>query len=92
MTTCSIGRVTMSDIDCGGSVPGVRDDDDARELQRRIDAARQGTSREDPADDEGGGQQRDGARVPQRQRGDVHFAPSFSPAASGSASFAAVAR
>ena len=21
MTTCSIGRVTMSDIDCGGSVP-----------------------------------------------------------------------
>ena len=32
MTACSIGRVTMSDIDCGGSVPGVSDDDDARKL------------------------------------------------------------
>ena len=43
----------------------VRDDDDARELQRRIDAAGQGERGDRPADDESRRQQNDRARLPQ---------------------------
>ncbi len=42
----------------------VRDDDDARELQRRVDAARQRERGDGAADDEGRRQQPDRARLP----------------------------
>ena len=41
MIACSSGRATVSIIDRAGRAAGVGDDDDARKLERRIDAARQ---------------------------------------------------
>ena len=84
ISACSIGRVTVSVIDCRRRRAGVRDDDDARELQRRIDAARQREARNRAGDDEERRQQQDGAGLPERDAGGIHcstvtFAPSGSP-------------
>ncbi len=55
ITACSSGRVTDSIIVCAGKRAAVADDDDARELEARIDAARQSST----GDESGAGDQRD---------------------------------
>src|SRR6185436_9249551 len=66
----------------------VRDDDDAGELQRRVDAAGQAIGGDDAADYQRRRQQANGARMLQRLAGDVHVDEPFSGAPrAGSFSF-----
>ena len=51
----------------------VRDDHDARELQRRVDAAGQRERREDAANNQRDGDEHAGPRVPKGEIGDRHY-------------------
>ena len=72
-TACSSGRVTVSIIDCGGSVPLLAMITIRGNSQRGIDAARQREGRDAAGHDERDGHERGRARVTKGRRGDVHF-------------------
>ena len=63
IAACSSGRVTLSVIAARRQRPAVRDDDDARELERRVDAARQLPRGDEPRGDEQDGGENHRPRV-----------------------------
>jgi hypothetical protein len=63
----------VSIIERAGVLPEVRDGDDARELERGIDAARQRDVREPAGRDEQHRQQEDRAGLPAGETRGVHF-------------------